>query len=176
MKPLPIGPQDALDDLEPCFDGLIQFFCAAHPEVPWTLVKAQIWQESRFNPLAVSPTGPVGLGQFTKATWDDFRPGRDRRDVFYMAGAMVEYMERLLRWGSDRGAVAADVPRFALAAYNAGPGNIVKCQEWASKEGADPMQWGNVRASFPPVLGPLKAVETAGYVHVILDREAHYKV
>ena len=58
MKIIRIGPQDALPDLAPCFDGLLEFHCGNTPGgVPWRLMKAQCRQESAFNPLAVSPTG-----------------------------------------------------------------------------------------------------------------------
>ena len=43
------------------FDSLIQT-AAADYGVPYDLLHKQIFKESSFNPNAVSPTGPRGLG------------------------------------------------------------------------------------------------------------------
>ena len=49
------------------FDSLIQDAANAHG-VSYDLLHKQLFAESSFNPKAKSPTGPRGIGQFTKAT------------------------------------------------------------------------------------------------------------
>lgn len=164
-----IGPQDGLPDLEPCYDSLIKHFCSQHPNVHWCLIKAQIRQESLFSPVAISDTGPVGLGQFTWRTWDARRPGKDRRDIFEMVGAMVEEMNDLLRWAWSHGAHDLDAWRFALGAYNAGQGNLVKCQQIVAAQNVDPAQWGNMPHALLQVVGPNKTEEVTSYVARIME-------
>lgn len=176
MKELRIGPQDALPDLEPCFDSLIKFHCGNTPEAPpWRFVKAQMKQESAFNPVAVSPTGPVGLGQFTRLTWEGRRPGKDRRDVFDMTGAMVEEMSHHILWARARGCAGPHVYRFALACYNAGAGNVTKAMQLAANQGAGPFEWGNIPHVMVDIVGAAKVAEVTDYVNKVMAYWASYE-
>lgn len=83
-----------------------------------TLLAAQIYAESTFNPFARSKAGALGIAQFMPATAksigldDPFDPGQ-------AIDAQAHLMRDLLRrFGS--------VP-LALAAYNAGPGAVAAC-------------------------------------------------
>ena len=80
------------------------------------IVAAQINEESGFNPGAVSPTGAQGIAQFEPGTWASYGTGSPFNAANAFA-AYATYMGTLLR--EFRGNV-----RNALAAYNAGPGNI----------------------------------------------------
>ena len=176
MNKVSIGPQGDLSDLEPCYDGLLQYHCSNNAGAPsWLQMKAQCWQESRFNPLAVSPTGPIGLFQFTKVTWVEWSmPMDDRRDVFKAAGAAVRYMTKLTGWARQLGVVGEQVPRFALGAYNQGQGNLRKAMEMCAVQGADPLQWGNIPHCLMPLIGPMRTEEVVTYVNAVLDRMALY--
>ena len=177
MKPIHIGPQDALPDLQPCYDGLLQWHCAnVNAAPPWMLMKAQMGQESRFNPLAVSPTGPVGLFQFTAATWGDYsQPGDDRRDIFKMTGAAVRYMRALVLWAVNHNVSGDDVYRFALGAYNAGQGNLLKAMKAAEKSGADPWLWGNIPSALLGIVKPAKIEEVTSYVNRNMEQWKAYE-
>lgn len=84
------------------------------------LLGAQLWQESRFNPRAVSPVGAAGIAQFMPGTAAQYGlTPAERFDPAKAIDAQAHLMHDLLRqFGS--------VP-LALAAYNAGPGNVARC-------------------------------------------------
>lgn len=176
MNKVSVGPQSDLSDLESCFDGVLKFHCYTTPGAPdWRQMKAQCWQESRFNPVAVSTTGPVGLFQFSAVTWAEWSmPGDDRRDAYLNAGAATRYMAKLTAWARQHGVAGDQVPRFALGAFNAGMGNLRQAMEAASKAGADPLQWGNIPHSILAIVGPAKTEEIVNYVNRILERLAFY--
>jgi membrane-bound lytic murein transglycosylase MltF len=96
----------------------------------WLWVKAQCWQESRMNPLAVSSCGAVGLLQLMPATdlgidgdLDGFDPaGNIDNGVRYLAEQYQKFAEI---------PSPADRLRFALAAYNGGRGYVNRALELA---------------------------------------------
>jgi hypothetical protein len=86
--------------------------------VAGTLLAAQLYQESRFNPFARSPAGAQGIAQFMPGTARAMGLD-DPFDANRAIDAQAHLMRDLLRqFGS--------VP-LALAAYNAGPGPVSRC-------------------------------------------------
>ena len=88
---------------------------AARYDLSPTLLEALVWQESRWNPQAVSPVGARGLAQLMPGTARML--GVDPADPI----ANLEGGARYLRQQMDR--FGGDVEK-ALAAYNAGPGRV----------------------------------------------------
>lgn len=88
---------------------------AARYDLSPTLIEALVWQESRWNPAAVSPKGAQGLAQLMPGTARYL--GVDPRDPH----ANLEGGARYLREQLDR--FDGDLEK-ALAAYNAGPGRV----------------------------------------------------
>jgi soluble lytic murein transglycosylase-like protein len=78
------------------------------------LVQAVIWQESRFCPTAVSPKGAIGLGQLMPATAAEL--GVDPWSVDQNLWGTANYLRAQYDAFGDW--------QLALAAYNAGPGNV----------------------------------------------------
>jgi soluble lytic murein transglycosylase-like protein len=82
------------------------------------LVDAVAWQESRYNPSARSSAGAIGVMQLMPGTARQLgvsNPHDVRQNV---AGGVAYLREQLERFGNN-------VP-LALAAYNAGPGAVMK--------------------------------------------------
>ena len=80
-----------------------------------TLLAALVWQESRWNPQALSPKGTMGLAQLMPATARDL--GVDPRDPVANLMGGARYLRQLLD------SFGGDVEK-ALAGYNAGSGRV----------------------------------------------------
>lgn len=84
--------------------------------IPASVVAAQINLESGFDPGAVSPAGAEGMAQFMPGTFASYGVGSPFNPTDAM-NAYTAYMRSLLnQFGGNL--------QDALAAYNAGPGNI----------------------------------------------------
>ena len=112
------------------YDSLCQWWAHVYG-LDWRRVKAQLLAESSMDPLAVSPKGALGLAQFLPETWDWLwreLVGSDpaQRDVFnpeHAIEACCIYMRHLYEC---YGEIPDETERYrmALAAYNAGRGNV----------------------------------------------------
>lgn len=116
VKGRPHHPDTAPLDKK-CYDHLIKK-AARTFKVDFSLIKAVIEVESAYNPRAVSPKGARGLMQIMPFHFDElkisdpFEPGQN-----IMGG--TRYLTELLK--QYKGNL-----EYALAAYNAGPGNVDK--------------------------------------------------
>ena len=91
---------------------------ASRWNVSASLLAAQLYVESGFNPFAISPAGARGIAQFMPGTARAYGL-RDPFDAAAAIQAQAKLMRDLLRR-------FATVP-LALAAYNAGPGAVGAC-------------------------------------------------
>jgi soluble lytic murein transglycosylase-like protein len=90
-------------------------FAAASANISPTLLAALVWQESRWNPQAVSNKGAIGLTQLMPGTARDL--GVDPTDPYANLVGGARYLRQMLN------EFGGDVEK-ALAAYNAGAGRV----------------------------------------------------
>src|SRR5215218_6756485 len=111
LTPARAEPRPSVDDI--C-RTLAQ--AATDNELPEEFFTRLIWQESRFDPAAVSPAGAQGIAQFMPAT----AAMRGLTNAFEPLQALREsasYLRELrITFGGNLG--------LAAAAYNAGPGAV----------------------------------------------------
>lgn len=88
----------------------------------WLWSKAQIWQESRFDPMAVSPAGAMGLMQLMPGTAAEMGVTNPHSPVQSINGG-VRYLAQQYRRLSEIPPYGSRL-RLALAAYNGGRGYV----------------------------------------------------
>jgi membrane-bound lytic murein transglycosylase F len=141
------GRERAPDDLDadgPISDWDDQLQLAAERlDWPWTLLAAQAFKESSFDPDARSWAGAVGLMQLMPAAARQVGV-TDRRDPMQSIDGGARY----LAWLQERWAHLPDDERvaFVLASYNAGPGHVEDAVRLAEVHGDDPTSWDDVSA------------------------------
>lgn len=129
----------------------------------WLFWKAQLYQESRFDPGARSPVGAAGLAQFMPATWADVMhqlgwSGISANQAGPAIQAGAYYMRRLRQgWTAPRPSLERHL--LGLASYNAGTGNVVRAQALC----AGARDFAQIAPCLPAVTGPL-ASQTVDYV------------
>lgn len=155
--------------------------------VEWTLLAAQCYQESTFDPQAHSWAGACGLMQIMPSTADYL--GLPRADIYDPESnirAAAKYMAELQHTYSD---ITSRQERlcFALASYNAGGNHVKDARALAVKYGKNPNRWSDVREYIlalqekayyqDPVVkyGYMRGSETANYVDKIMDRWQQYR-
>ncbi|MGF1531696.1 MAG: transporter substrate-binding domain-containing protein [Puniceicoccaceae bacterium] len=120
------------------YDEIIREKASQH-SIDWRLVTAQMFQESRFDPMARSRVGAEGLMQIMPRTAGELGLKNP-----YHPEANIEAGIRYLNWVKERLAdqvLPEELPWFALAAYNAGLGHVFDAQRLAEDLGYDPRRW-----------------------------------
>ena len=136
------------------------------PDFDWRWLKAQAFQESLFDPGAVSSVGAMGVMQFMPDTWaDQVSKGKAAGDPYKAEDSIyagAQYLHQLMRsWTSYR----PEIDRLALsfASYNAGFGNLIKAQ----KRQNGVFLYKQIIDGLPDVTGSRNASETITYVERI---------
>ena len=127
---------------------------AAHAEMgldaPVALLAAQVHQESRWRPDAVSPVGAQGLAQFMPSTarWLPSIAPHTGEPLPYNPGWALRGLcvyDNWLLLRVDGAASACDRWAFALSAYNGGEKWRMRDQALAASKGLDSARyWGSV--------------------------------
>lgn len=152
----------------------------------WRLIAAQCYQESGFDPNAVSWAGARGLMQIMPATAQHLGLAADR--MYSPAdniSAAAKYIRELNGQFSEIRSREERI-KFVLAAYNGGAGHVRDAMALARKYGKNPTLWADVspyvlglsqpRYYRDPVVrhGYMIGSETANYVTAVLDRWRAY--
>jgi membrane-bound lytic murein transglycosylase F len=107
----------------------------------WRLVIAQMYQESRFNPHAVSVAGAEGLMQILPQTAEMIGVA-DIRDPDANIKGGLSYMNHI-RSLFDESLAVEDRTWFTLASYNAGYRRVQKARKLAESMGLNKNAWFN---------------------------------
>ena len=178
--------QDAAHGIISAYDDLFRRYSGT-AGWDWRLLAAQCYQESGFDPKAVSSMGAQGLMQMMPATAASMGLPADRTfDPEQNIAAACRYIRKVS--GSFAQIPDADERiRFTLAAYNGGVGHVQDAQTLARKNGRDPHRWQDVSAYIlllsqpqyyrdPDVRhGYMRGSETEVYVRRIMERWAQYR-
>ncbi len=119
---------------------------ARRHDFDWRLIAALIYQESHFDPEAVSDTGVRGLMQLTRETAGDLGV-EDRRNPYESIGGGIKYLKWL--YGLFDDIPGFDRLLFALASYNIGYGHVRDAQAIARNKGFDYNRWLALRQTLP---------------------------
>jgi membrane-bound lytic murein transglycosylase F len=121
------------------WDGLAKKYATMY-EFDWRLVLAQMYQESHFDVKAKSWVGALGLMQVMPGTAKDLKIA-DVTDPDQGVQAGVKLMARYANLFNSPKVKEKDRLRFALAAYNCGPGHVYDARRIAEDMKLDPNKW-----------------------------------
>jgi len=125
------------------FGSLVEFFkkYAGQYDFDYLLLMAQGYQESGLNQNAKSHVGAIGVMQVMPATGRELKVGDiHKTDPNIHAGTKYIHLMRD-RYFNDPAIDEINRMYFAFAAYNAGPGNVIKMRKLAKKQGLDANIW-----------------------------------
>ena len=156
-------------------NGLGQYVALGYPTVAapagtnWTFVHAISRQESQFAENAISHAGARGLMQLMPGT---AREQAGKMGISYMSADLIGSVDTNIRLGDGYFGRMMDYYGgsypLAVAAYNAGPGNVNK---WLRANG-DPRTGG---VSWIDWIERIPLYETKNYVQRVLENAADYE-
>ncbi len=116
-------------------------------QLPWSLLAAQAYQESHWNPRAKSPTGVRGMMMLTLNTAKAVGV-KSRLDPVQSIWGGARYLRKMIK------RIHADVKGedrlwYALAAYNVGYGHLKDAMLLAEQKGLNPHQWVSLKTVLP---------------------------
>ena len=120
---------------------------AAEQGLDWRLIAAMGYQESHWNPGAVSPTGVRGIMMLTLDTARDLKI-KNRRDPESSIIGGARYFKQLLE-RININAPETDRRWMAMAAYNIGYGHLLDAKRIARTLHKDPYSWIDLKKIFP---------------------------
>jgi membrane-bound lytic murein transglycosylase F len=144
-----VGTVTYLEHIESKLDKYREVFeyAAEEFQLDWRLLAATAYQESHWNPKAVSPTGVRGMMMLTTKTAKEIGVEKRTDPVQSIRGGAL-YLRRML----DRLPARVQEPDrswLALAAYNVGYGHLEDARIITQKRGANPDSWVDVKESLP---------------------------
>lgn len=116
-------------------------------DIDWRLIAAISYQESHWNPKAVSNTGVKGLMMVTNVTAKQMKI-KNREDPKQSVDAGAGYLD-LLRNRLPGRILEPDRTWLALAAYNVGFGHLEDARILTQSSGGNPDVWPDVKKHLP---------------------------
>lgn len=116
-------------------------------DLDWQLLAAVAYQESHWNPRAISPTGVRGIMMLTNATASDLGV-KDRTVPAQSIRGGAQYIRELSKKFSPE-LDKQDRLWFTLAAYNVGFGHVQDARLITKRRGGNPDKWVDVKESLP---------------------------
>lgn len=139
--------EERLPALRPHFEA-----AAAETGFDWRWLAAQAYQESHWDPDAVSATGVRGIMMLTLATANEMGI-EDRTDPAQSILGGARYLKALYdRLPED--AQGRDRLFLALSAYNIGIGHMYDARRLAERAGLERGRWRDVRQMYPRLSDP----------------------
>jgi membrane-bound lytic murein transglycosylase F len=187
-----VGASAFVRHLNQRFAHLRPVFQAAEREtgIDWKLLAAIAYQESHWNPEAVSPTGVKGLMMLTANT-ANMVGITDRTDPRQSILGGARYLARVFDKFPDR-IPAEDRMLMAVAAYNIGFGHVEDARIITESRQADKDSWEDVSENLPlltderwyphlkrgyaPGSIPVQYVENVRHYYWLLDRLTGTKI
>jgi len=144
-----VGTRRYLAHIEQRLPQYKDLFIEAANEIgmDWRLLAAVGYQESHWDPDAVSPTGVRGIMMLTKAAAKDLGI-KDRDDPEQSIRGGAHYMARMLQRIPER-VPEPDRTWLALAAYNVGHGHLEDARILTQKNKGNFDRWLDVKESLP---------------------------
>lgn len=115
--------------------------------VDWQLLAAVGYQESHWNPKAISPTGVRGIMMLTRATAKQVGISK-RTDPEQSILGGARYI-RLMEKKIPKRIKEPDRLWLALAGYNVGFGHLEDARIITQRQGGDPDKWAEVKQRLP---------------------------
>lgn len=153
----------------------------------WRLIASMAFQESRFDPGAISWAGAFGLMQLMPETAEAYNVDPESPVSAHIMAA-ISYLRWLDTTLSRHIEDDEERIKFVLASYNAGIGHVLDARRLAEKYGKNPNIWKDnvdyylLNKSKPmyyqdPVVrfGFVRGAESYNYVNEILERYSHYR-
>jgi len=115
--------------------------------IPYTVLAAQSYQESHWNPKAKSYTGVRGLMMLTRSTAKQLGI-KNRLDPKQSIRGGARHLNQMIKL-VPKGVEGEDRLKYALAAYNVGMGHIYDAQALAKKMGLNQNVWNDLKKVLP---------------------------
>ncbi|MEA1891339.1 MAG: membrane-bound lytic murein transglycosylase MltF [Campylobacterota bacterium] len=116
-------------------------------DIPWSLLAAQSYQESHWNPKAKSFTGVRGLMMLTRNT-SKMLGIKNRLDPEQSIRGGSKHLNQMLKQVPED-VVGENRLKFALASYNIGFGHVLDARRLARKIGLNPSVWNDLKRVLP---------------------------
>jgi membrane-bound lytic murein transglycosylase F len=149
-----VGTREFMKDVRvrlPVYRNLFKS-AAERSGLDWRLLAAVGYQESRWDPEAVSPTGVRGLMMLTEETALTFGID-DRTDAAQSIRGAARFLAHILRKLPEQ-IEEPDRTWFALAAYNIGYGHLLDARRLTRAAKGDWNTWTDVRPSIRLLANP----------------------